>query len=523
MASDASYALDFVDLKSLSMPVTLRFMLGVELDLFACTMKAAGSPFSVKFPPLAYAFEKLLRNCAARFHLDVSPEDEADKRPKETDVREVTVHGSAILPLLRYVDYLPGKLHVDEIFTRFNIKPINEALLLTTANGAPVFSAHAIPYDRFKKVEDSDTQGGTGHYYLLEMGLQLATHAHLVHFALRQPVKDFDKAIRKFQGFSGWAKFDLRWEDERNKVSGILVFPTVADAVELLEAYEDEDESNEENRLPFTLSPVAPCTHVPFMEDSQMKKTRGHHWAQGTKFWEIPGDSSKDRYTVVVTNFPDRATIEDIMKLFDKDKTVVGNLYVDDSPHRRRRLFIQFEDSESCKAALDMDARHYHGAPLRISVAPPYVSITRCGIELASLKGNGKQPAPISPALGGKRGMNVEAKEFVPRFGLSPKQQPAMAPSDLPPPPLYPEPPSYPEAATRPPAYDEAAKSPPAYFAPPRGVPPAYSATPPAYPERSPPAYSQSPNASFGANNSSFGANLPPPAGPPPMYLPPTG
>lgn len=380
--------LDPAELKALSMPSGLRLLLCAELDIFLSLASMKGANMSVRFPPLGSLHRKLVSHCANRFRLQVT--DAADGP---------VVHGCGTIPLLRYVDFLPGRLHVDEVLACLGIAAPSNPRCVPGSTGDAFAACVGVEAGAYAcKEDDPQALHGLGHYLSLDMGLPLATHGHLVQFTVEG--KDSNEAVRAFQRFSGWDKFDLRWLDERTQKQGVLVMPTVVDAAELLGRYED-CESGSDETYAFGLRPVAPLIAVPYMDDSQVKKLRTAHWPTIVEFWQRFAPS---RATVVVSNFSDRASLEDVLKLFDGATKVCplvdATMVVDSTPTKSRRIFLQFAHVEGARAGLECDGRNFHGSSLRVAVAPPYASPGRRGIVLATL--GGKSPM-VSPALGASK------------------------------------------------------------------------------------------------------------------------
>ena len=346
--------------------------------------------FALHFPLLAPSYTTLLQRCANRFGLTV------EKIASAEENGALVVKGLATIPLLRYIDFLPGSLHVDEILSSFNVTPISHPLPLASAADF-VFRASAIQYRDYVEEPANDVHG-LGCYLTLDRGLPLATLGHLIRFSIREN-RTLAQAIKSFQEFSGWQKFDLRWDNEADKRAGVMVMPTISDASDLFERYEDEESDSDEDTLPFSIRPVAPCTPVPYMEDAILKKLRAHHWDRIVEFWkEFP----TTRGVVVVTNCHDRPSLDDVLKLFEGLPVVEAMMVIDSSPQKRPRVFVTFADTDAARAALDMDGKNLHGKPLRVAVSPPYHDASRRGTVVTTFRkgedgGNSPQEATPPP------------------------------------------------------------------------------------------------------------------------------
>ncbi|KPA86356.1 hypothetical protein ABB37_00554 [Leptomonas pyrrhocoris] len=401
--------LDSLELKALSVPSSLRFLLGIEYDVVLCVNEVGTRrPFRLHFPVFATTFRKLLTLCATRFGLDCAH-----------DESESVLSGTAVMPLLRYADYLPGALHVKEILECLQVEPAAKAkrwqpLASPSSSSSPTggaagsedsvaastnssytneFEASFIDYSEFASDSSLDDVHGLGFYLMLDYGLSLATHSHLVGIRFH---KDWDakEALREFQEFSGWESFDLRFSDEqRRQEGGVIVMPSSQDACDLLEKYEDEDSDDEGDLLPFILRPVSPLVSVPSLEDSALRKLRDQHWAEVEKHWShLPCTLN----TVVVFNLYDGATLPDILAFFEPLAIVTSEFVEDDSPSHRRRAFLTFASLEATRKALDVDGKNTRGCTLRVQVSPPYISASRRGHEV---KLERAAPAGSSPKL----------------------------------------------------------------------------------------------------------------------------
>ena len=534
-----SYGLDQLELRALSMPSTLLFLLGVEYDIFLCVTRVGGrTPFTVRFPPVAPQYRRLLALCAERFGLRCDDSTTAEGGGS-------CVKGTAKVPLLRYADFLPGQLHMDEILSALNVQGARQAL--PVAGEENVFAATFISYEAFSSDDALNESTGLGHYLQLEYGLSLATQGHLIEFTVSDPHVSSADAVASFQLFCGWTKFDLRFEDDRLKRKGVLVMPSVQDAIDIFEKYEDEDSDDDEDSLPFALRPVGPLTAVPFVEDSQLRKLRSHHWNLVVKFWQ---SFPRTKNCIVVSNLYEKAQLDEIVKIFDGLRISASALVADSSPFQRRRAFITFADSDAAREALGFDGKNTHGKALRMQVSPPYIDDTRRG---APVRSRSCSPSPqmspmpmlppppemILPEPAKKIettpkttfGMNAEAKEFIPKFlaagtgGASPSLPPAGPPPPYVPSPQVPLPPPPPPLSQAPPGYSAspqqafAQRSPvQGYQLPPYSLPPPYLRTPPQPPG------SMFNHGSFGSAPSHTGhfhappgsAGLPPPPPPPP-------
>nr|CAJ2480920.1 unnamed protein product [Leishmania braziliensis] len=383
------YGLDFLELKALSVPSSLRFLLGIEYDVVLCVNEVGSRrPFRLHFPVFAATFRKLLSLCATRFGLDC-----------EHGETESILTGTAVMPLLRYADYLPGALHVKEILECLQVEPAVKAkkwmgpaasaalpcafaaydAVVDSAAAAGVsneFEASFIDYSEFLSDSSLDDVHGLGFYLLLDYGLSLATHSHLVGISFH---KDWDptEALREFQDFSGWPEFDLRYYDEqRPHDGGVIIMPSSQDACDLLEKYEDEDSDDEGDLLPFILRPVSPLVSVPSLEDAALRKLRDQYWGEVKKHWaHLPHTLN----TVVVYNLYESATLAEVLSFFEPLPIVSSAFVEDKAPSRRRRAFITFADLEATRKALDVDGKNTRGCTLRVQVSPPYISPSRRG------------------------------------------------------------------------------------------------------------------------------------------------
>lgn len=369
------YGLDSLELKALSVPSSLRFLLGVEYDVvLSVTEAGARRPFRLHFPVLSSAFRKLLALCASRFGLS------CEHSPSGS-----LLSGVAVMPVLRYADYLPGSLHVGEILECLQVSPAHSVrrwsggdaeAAESSAAGYYEFEASFIDYSEFNSDSSLEDVHGQGFYLMLDYGLCLATHGHLIGIQFH---KDWDatQALREFQEFSGWEKFDLRFQDEQQKhEGGVIVMPSIQDVTDLLERYEDEDSDDEGDLLPFILRPVAPLVPVPALEDSALRRLRDQYWTEVEQHWAgVPGSCN----TVVVFNLYENATLEELLLFFSELPIVSSELVEDNSPMRRRRLFLELKTAEAAQKALKVDGRNTRGSTLRVQVAPPYISASRRG------------------------------------------------------------------------------------------------------------------------------------------------
>ncbi|CCW69493.1 unnamed protein product [Phytomonas sp. Hart1] len=459
------HKLDSLELKALSVSSSLRFLLGVECQVVLCITKMGSRhPFSLYFPRFSETFRKLLSFCASRFQLTCEH--------LKGDSGSV-LKGKAVIPLLRYADYLPGALHVDEILACLSLVPTirdrhsYNTLSKSDKNGTP--GSEALLYELEACFDDykeftvdlslSDVQG-RGLYLTLEYGLGMATHSHLVEltFHADQP---YQKVLQEFQEFSGWTKFDLRFYDDQFKSEGgIIVMPTVQDACDLLEKYEDEESDDDCDLLMFTLRPVAPLVPVPCVEDSVLCRQRKEHWDDIVDFWErFP----KNKNTVVIYNLYGGAMIAEILAFLAHLPIEEATMVEDDSPSRRRRLFVTFLTSHATMQALELDGKSTKGRALRVQVAPPYISKDRRGVVVegpltgAALKpeaGNSVETA--IPSSGRKRGQTPPT----PALSTTPppaacqeegkKGEPAASIAKMATPKSYPHPPLHPEPETTP-------------------------------------------------------------------------
>ncbi|ORC92144.1 uncharacterized protein TM35_000043580 [Trypanosoma theileri] len=363
------HGLHSLELKALSVPSSLRFMLGVEYEVVYCVTEAGNRrPCTIRFPLVATTFRKLLELCAERFGLEcVHHEDHS------------LLSGTAMMPTLRYIDYLPGALHVEELLECLGVKPSTSAK--RDGNSAHDFVASFIDYSEYRTDTSLTDVHGTGFYLTLDYGLSTATHSHLVEIQFHKGCS-IDEALREFGEFSGWNTFDLRFYDENDKrAGGIVVMPSIQDACDLFEKYEDEDSDDEGELLQFILRPVSPLVPVPSVEDSALKKLRDQHWGEIVKHWER---FSRWRNCVVVSNLYESASLEDTLAFFDGLPITASSLVEDNSPARRRRVFVTFATSDAAKKALLLDGRSTKGKTLRVQVSPPYIDESRRGRVVGS-------------------------------------------------------------------------------------------------------------------------------------------
>lgn len=531
-------ALTPMELKAISVPQSLLFLLSIEYDMFLC-LTTVGTKNGFKLAlrtRLAPSYRLLLENGARRFGLTVA---------HTADESIIISNGTtAHVPMLRYVDYIPGGLHVDELLDAFGVdtkalprkaKPVTA----TSAEAAPsasatTFEACFIDYSPYTSDEALHDVHGCGFYLTLDFGLSLATHSHLLHVTFRNPQNGptaastaagrfgaapaakgaaptngaaaYSGALANFMAFSGWSKLDIRFDDE-TKRSAIVILPTTQDANDLLEKYENEESDNEIDdpsdltiataatfRPAFHVRPVAPTVSVPYIEDAALRKLRAQHWGKVEAFWRR---SAVSKNTVVVGNLYDGVTLEEVLKLFGAHTIVSAAMAEDEGPHKRRRVFVTFNSSDATRDALALDGKNTHGKSLKIHSAPPYVDAARRGKTIASVPNPPPSADDASPNGAVKSpGLNVAAKEFVPKFAISTPS----ATFALPPPytgggspsapPAYATAPvgaspfaaaALPPAALPPPAYGASSShtnSPVAEGAP-SALPPAYSLPPP--------------------------------------------
>ncbi|KEG09106.1 hypothetical protein DQ04_05811030 [Trypanosoma grayi] len=374
-----------LELKALSVPASLRFLLGVEYDVVLCVTEVGNRrSCTIRFPALVDTFQKLLGFCAERFGLECKHYDDHS-----------LLSGTAMMPPLRYVDYLPGALHVEEILECLGVKPATAPERY--GESAHDFLASFIDYSEYHTDASLADVHGTGFYLTLDYGLCTATHSHLVEIRFHKGYST-EEALREFEEFSGWNTFDLRFDDENDKhAGGVVVMPSIQDACDLFEKYEDEDSDDEGELLPFVLRPFAPLVAVPSVEDSALKKLRDQHWGEIEKFWErFP----KWRNCVVVSNLYESASLEETLAFFDGLTITDSSLVEDNSPARRRRVFVTFATSDAAKKALSLDGRSTKGKTLRVQVSPPYVDESRRGRVVGSHSASVSEPPIQTPEVG---------------------------------------------------------------------------------------------------------------------------
>lgn len=381
--------LEYLELKALSVPSSLQFLIGIEYDVVMCVTEVGNRRFSLHFPVLAETFQKLLSLCAVRFSLTCTHTEEGS-----------VLSGKAVMPLLRYVDYIPGALHPKEIMDCLGVeetvnsprkRPPREADDGAAAHSPGIeFDACFLDYSEYASEDSLADVHGHRFYLTLDYGLNLATHGHLLGIRFHSDW-DVKKSLQEFQEFSGWDTFDLRWYDEQHKKQGgVIVMPSVQDVNDLLERYEDEDSDDEGDLLPFILRPVAPLVAVPAVEDSALKKLREQYWDEIVAFW---GRFERTRNTIMVHNLYEGAQPADILAFLPGVEVVRTQFLDDGSPSHRRRLFIEFATADGAKKGLDLDGKSTKGKTLRAQVAPPYISESRRGQEIA----------PPGPPAGAKK------------------------------------------------------------------------------------------------------------------------
>lgn len=382
------FGLESLELKALSVPSSLRFLLGIEYDVVLCVTEVGShKPFSLSFPPFAETFRKLLCLCAERFSLLCTHLCDGSS----------VMSGTAVMPLLRYADYLPGALHVEELLDCLGVESAKKAKRKADSTGKEAaFEASFLDYQEFASDASLHDVHGQGFYLTLDYGLNLASHGHLVRIRLHD---DWDptEALREYQEFSGWQKCDLRFFDERSmREGGIIVFPSIQDVSDLLEKYEDEDSDDEGDLLPFVLRPVLPLVSVPSVEDSSLRKQRDQHWGDIEAFWKR---FDRTKHTVMVFNLYDGVTLKEVLAFMEGLPIKHAEMVEDLSPARRRRAFITLETSDATKKALELDGRSTKGRTIRVQVAPPYIDASRRGRVLSRGGEEERMPSPSSPGM----------------------------------------------------------------------------------------------------------------------------
>lgn len=359
-----SSGLNSQELKALSVPSSLRFLLSVEGDIMLCVNRVNHrKPFTIRFSILGNTFQKLLGLCAERFGLACAHHDDHS-----------VISGDAVIPPLRYIDYLPGGLYAEEVLECLGVRPPTSPR--RSGKSGHEFVASFTDYSEYRTDASLADVHGAGFCLTLDYGLSTANHSHLVEIRFHKGFT-VEEALREFEEFSGWSTFDLRFDNPGDKhAGGILVMPSIQDACDLFEKYEDEDSDDEGELLPFILRPVAPLTSVPSVEDSAIKKLRDQHWGEIEKFWDrFP----RWKNCVVVTNLYDSASLEETLAFFEGLNIVSSSLVEDNSPARRRRVFVTFATADEAKKALLLDGRSTKGKTLRVQVSPPYVDESRRG------------------------------------------------------------------------------------------------------------------------------------------------
>eukprot|EP00744_Colponema_vietnamica_P005990 GILI01008725.1.p1 GENE.GILI01008725.1~~GILI01008725.1.p1 ORF type:complete len:571 (+),score=107.44 GILI01008725.1:47-1714(+) len=523
-----------MELKAISVPQSLLFLLSFEYDIFLClTTVGIKNGFRLVInTALAPSYRLLLESGAKRFGLTVT--HGVGESVISSDGR------SARMPLLRYVDYIPGGLHVDELLNSFGVDikmlPRKAKSASNVTKESSVFEACFIDYSPYVSDEALHDVHGCGFYQTLDRGLSLATHAHLLHVTFGADPKakntsagQYAPALRSFLIFSGWEKLDLRFEDD-SKQSAVVVLPSTQDSNDLMEKYENEESDNEVEdlldltvataalfRLNFHMRPVAPTVSVPYIEDATLRRLRGQYWTMIEAFWKQCHINSN---TVVVSNLYDTASLDEILKLFGTATVLSASMTEDESPSKRRRVFVTFGSSDEAKEALGLDGKNTHGKSLRIHAAPPYIDTARRGKAVASRAVGVPALVPQTPALTvpspspaghdpliKSPGLNVTAKEFVPKFAIG------SGTFTLPPPYLGGSPAL--TTAPLPPAYSGTTtpSAPPA-------APPAYTVSPAAT-AALPPSYTPAPatrNSESPINSHDSSGTMPPTYSLPPPY-----
>lgn len=348
-----------VELKALSVPSSLRFLLGVEYDIVLCVTEIGSQRgFTLTFPRFSEIYRALLSLCAQRFSLQCDHLEDGS-----------VLSGVVVMPLLRYADYLPDALHVEELLAFLQVEPARHAQRRTlpplcasrcasggvaavkeekpsavlsrcesatkfdlttgrshsgrshssastaTTHGedakvsstvaaamlANQFDASFLDYGEYASESENGAVPGLGFYLMHDSGLSLATHSHLVmiHFHKGWTAA---AALQEFQEFSGHQTFDLRFADDHNhSAGGLIVMPSLQDAYDLFDRYEDEDSDDEGDLLPFILRPVCPLVAVPSIEDTYLRRMREKYWSTIEQFWErFPST----RHCLVLSNLP---------------------------------------------------------------------------------------------------------------------------------------------------------------------------------------------------------------------------
>jgi hypothetical protein len=388
MAESPSYCLDSHEMRCLSVVKPMTFMMAAEFDIFLAATKARDEALCITFPPLQAEYRRALHFCATRFQLQVTQDD--GKGP-------IVVAGKAKLPLLRYVDFLPGLLHLDEILnvahaklTRTEPKPKEGQ----SNNNTFDFDACCADYAQFRDEEPKFE--ASAFFHTIDLGLPLATMAHLLRFEVAKIASPTD-AVKSFQRFTLWNTFDLRWDDEDTKQAAVIVMPSTADVHDIFDKYEDEATDDEATVL-FRLRPVAPCAHVPYLEDALIRRLRDQGWDEVRALWEKEPRFVNGVPVVVVGGLATpSSSLNELVAPFGKAAIVDASLYIESGPHKRRKLYIQFSTPDAARAALELDGQRIASLPgkpvVRVQVAPPHLSPPRRGHLLASTS-NSRSPSP---------------------------------------------------------------------------------------------------------------------------------
>jgi hypothetical protein len=382
MASESpSFSLDSHEMRCLSVVKPMTFLMAAEFDIFLAATKARDAELKIVFPPVQSEYRKALQLCANRFQLTASG----------NDCGPITITGVAVLPLLRYSDFLPGLLHLDEILSvgQVRISRTEPKSTGTAANNS--FEACCIDYKQF---DDEPKFEAASFYNTIDKGLPMATMAHLIRFEVSK-IASASEAVKSFQRFSHWNQFDLRWDDEESKRAAVIVMPSTADVHEIFDRYEDEDTGDDAPVL-FRLRPVAPCAHVPYLEDALIRRLREHTWDAVVASWAADPRNRAGVPVVVVSNLAQSSAIQDLLAPFGKANVVEASLVMESGPHKRRKLYLQLDTPEAARSALALDGQRIAlpGKPVvRVTVAPPYMTVSRRGHLLSSTTAS-RSPSP---------------------------------------------------------------------------------------------------------------------------------
>lgn len=375
--------LSTIELKALSVFNSLKFLLCVEFDINLC-LKEAGSlcPIQIDFPSIPEIYKNLLSLAGARYNLSLTANPEGDS----------SLTGTPVRPFLGYHDYLPGGLLLQEVLLCLGINPTIEQTKKGKIDNCALYDALCTNYSQFVSDTCVDDVDGMSCYLLLDTGLSLPSYGHFVEVHLHKEWTPED-AMAELKEFIGWSTLDFRFYNPRfTQDGGVLVLPTVQDVCDIFEKYEDEDSDDEGDVLPFILRPVSSATPVPSLEESGLRKFRVLHWNAIVDFWKR---FETTRNTIMIYNFRPQATLKEILAFVNGLPIESASLVEDESPYRKRRVFVTFATSDAAREALDLDGKNTKGRTLRAQVSPPYGNESRRGRVITSINGSQNNLASI--------------------------------------------------------------------------------------------------------------------------------